>query len=90
MQNPLYDTLFAPLTDRDSPFLLLPDGAQITGAEFARMVAQFGNALRALGLMPGDRLAAQIEKSPQALALYGAAVAVGVVYLPLNPAYTAD
>ena len=90
MPNPLYDTLFAPLTDRDSPFLLLADGAQITGAEFARMVAQFGNALRALGLMPGDRLAAQIEKSPQALALYGAAVAVGVVYLPLNPAYTAD
>ena len=90
MPNPLYDTLFAPLTDRDSPFLLLADGARITGAEFAGMVAQFGNALRALGLMPGDRLAAQIEKSPQALALYGAAVAVGVVYLPLNPAYTAD
>ena len=27
MPNPLYDTLFAPLTDRDSPFLLLADGA---------------------------------------------------------------
>src|SRR5690606_39180710 len=32
----------------------------------------------------------QVEKSPEALALYCAAVATGVVFLPLNTAYTAD
>src|SRR5690606_4463231 len=45
--------------------------------------------LASLGLVPGDRLAVQIAKSPEALALYGAAVAAGVVFLPLNTAYTA-
>jgi malonyl-CoA/methylmalonyl-CoA synthetase len=40
------------------------------------------------GLVPGDRLALQIEKSPDALVLYAASVQAGVVFLPLNPAYT--
>jgi malonyl-CoA/methylmalonyl-CoA synthetase len=41
------------------------------------------------GLKPGDRLAVQVAKSPAALALYGGAVMAGVVFLPLNTAYTA-
>jgi len=43
-----------------------------------------------LGLAPGDRLAAQVEKSPQALALYAACVQTGIIFLPLNTAYTTD
>jgi malonyl-CoA/methylmalonyl-CoA synthetase len=43
-----------------------------------------------IGLAPGDRLAAQVEKSPQALALYAACAQAGVVFLPLNTAYTVD
>jgi malonyl-CoA/methylmalonyl-CoA synthetase len=41
-------------------------------------------------LKPGDRLAAQIEKSPEALALYAACAQAGVIFLPLNTAYTVD
>jgi malonyl-CoA/methylmalonyl-CoA synthetase len=35
-------------------------------------------------------LAAQVHKSPEALALYAACVQAGVVFLPLNTAYTVD
>ncbi len=43
-----------------------------------------------MGLVAGDRVAVQIEKSPQALAVYAACAQAGLVFLPLNTAYTAD
>lgn len=88
MPNPLYDALFAPLADRAHDLLILPDGTTLTGAEFHALTARTAHALRAAGLKKGDRLAAQIEKSPQALACYAAATALGAVFLPLNTAYT--
>ena len=88
MPNPLYDALFAPLFLRTSPLLILADGAQITGAQFHTTIARAANALRAAGVQAGDRVAVQIAKSPEALALYAASVSIGAVFLPLNPAYT--
>jgi malonyl-CoA/methylmalonyl-CoA synthetase len=88
MPNPLYDALFAPLNTRTSPLLILADGAQISGAEFHATIARAANALRAAGVQVGDRVAVQIAKSPQALAIYAATVSIGAVFLPLNPAYT--
>ncbi len=90
MPNPLFDALFAPLATRATPLLILQDGVQITGAEFATIIGQTANALRSIGVRPGDRVAAQVSKSPQALALYAAATGIGAIFLPLNPAYTAD
>ncbi|MCC5971004.1 MAG: malonyl-CoA synthase [Pararhodobacter sp.] len=90
MPNPLFDALFAPLRDRETPWLHLPDGGVITGAAFNTLCARVAGALQAQGLKPGDRLAVQVDKSPQALALYGGAVMAGVVFLPLNTAYTPD
>ncbi|WP_417628792.1 malonate--CoA ligase [Pararhodobacter aggregans] len=90
MPNPLYDALFAPLKTRDSAFLILPDGNTISGAAFHALCARVAGTLRGLGLEPGDRMAVQVEKSPEALALYGGAVMAGVVFLPLNTAYTPD
>ena len=46
------------------------------------------NVLVARGVKPGDRVAAQAEKSVPALVLYLATVRAGAVYLPLNTAYT--
>ena len=40
------------------------------------------------GVKPGDRVAAQVEKSPTALVLYLATLRAGAVFLPLNTAYT--
>ncbi len=88
MPNPLYDRLFAPLASRSRPCLILADGSTIDSAAFLAMIHRTANALRAQGIGVGDRVAVQVAKTPEALALYGATVAVGAVFLPLNTAYT--
>ncbi len=90
MSNPLYDALFAPHLGKDTAFLHLENGSTLTHDVFLRKAAQIGGALVALGLKPGDRLALQVHKSPEALAVYAACVQKGVIFLPLNTAYTAS
>ncbi|MBN7783780.1 malonyl-CoA synthase [Ponticoccus gilvus] len=88
--NPLYDSLFGAHAGSDAPFLHLPEGGTLSYAGFLAKAAQMAHVLDAQGLEPGDRLAAQVEKSPEALALYAACAQAGVVFLPLNTAYTRD
>ncbi|MBE3638182.1 malonate--CoA ligase [Mangrovicoccus algicola] len=88
MANPLYDTLFGIHAGSSRPFLHLPDGTTLSHSDFLRRAARMAHALTACGLGPGDRLAAQVEKSPEALALYAACAQAGVVFLPLNTGYT--
>jgi malonyl-CoA/methylmalonyl-CoA synthetase len=90
MANPLYDALFGRHQGSDAVFLHLADGVQITHAQFLATTARFANQLTDLGIGPGDRVAVQIAKSRQALSLYAACVQAGIVFLPLNTAYTAD
>ena len=56
MPNPLYDALFAPLATRDTRFLILPDGSEMAGKSFHMIIARTANALRAAGVVPGDRV----------------------------------
>lgn len=70
--------LFAHLPGQDD----LSFGALFDGAE--RMAA----ALVALGVVPGDRVAVQVEKTIEAVQLYLGTVMAGAVFLPLNTAYT--
>ena len=90
MANPLYDRLFAAHAGSDKVFLHLPDGGALTYGAFVEQVAQLAGALVARGLEPGDRVAVQVEKSPQALALYGACAQAGMIFLPLNTGYTTE
>ncbi|MCE8547029.1 malonyl-CoA synthase [Ruegeria pomeroyi] len=90
MANPLYDGLFGAHAGKTLPFLHLQDGQVITYHEFLTMAARFANAMARLGLQPGDRVAVQVEKSPEALAIYAACAQAGLVFLPLNTAYTVD
>ncbi len=90
MSNPLYDTLFAPHAAREDAFLRLATGYEISFRDFLALAAQYAHVLVEIGLKPGDRLAAQVEKSPEALALYAACVQSGVIVLPLNTAYTVE
>ena len=89
MANPLYDSLLAKHAGSDRPFLHLADGSCITYAGFLAMAGRYANAIAAAGLKPGDRLAIQVRKSPQALGVFAACLQSGVVALPLNTAYTA-
>jgi malonyl-CoA/methylmalonyl-CoA synthetase len=90
MTNPLYDQLFGKHLGSSKPFLQLGDGSAVTYAAFLGLASQMAHVLAHGGLRPGDRLAAQVQKSPEALALYAACVQAGVVFLPLNTAYTTD
>ena len=90
MVNPLYDQLLGIHTGKETPFLYLPDDRIITHHDFLSTTAQIAHTLTEIGLKAGDRVAAQIGKSPVALALYAACVQAGLVFLPLNTAYTVD
>ncbi len=58
-----------------------------TYAQLHQSVGQMANWLKSLHLPAGSRVAAQVEKSPQALFLYLATLRAGYTYLPLNTAY---
>jgi malonyl-CoA/methylmalonyl-CoA synthetase len=83
----LYAALQAALLRRpDAIVLETPDRAW-TAAALDAWVARYAAALAQLGLGAGDRIAVQIEKSADNIALYLAALRVGAIYVPLNSAY---
>jgi malonyl-CoA/methylmalonyl-CoA synthetase len=88
MNQNLYSLLAAHFPkDQQAPCMILPDGRVWTYGDVERASGRIANLLVALGLQPGDRVAAQVEKTPEALVLYLAAIRAGMVFLPLNPAY---
>jgi malonyl-CoA/methylmalonyl-CoA synthetase len=89
MSNVLFDALFANHIGSEAPFLILPDGDVWSYQRFLETAAQYAHELEALGVGVGDRLAVQVQKSPEALATYAACLQAGVIFLPLNTAYTA-
>jgi len=88
MTNTLYDALIAPHANNNNPFLDCDDGTTLSYSGFVRRVAQLANVLKDAGVAPGDRIVVQAPKLADTIALYGAAVQAGAVYLPLNTAYT--
>jgi malonyl-CoA/methylmalonyl-CoA synthetase len=72
----------------DAIFAELEDGRTQTYGELFAAAERVAGALVAAGVTPGDRVAAQVEKSIEALHLYLGAVLAGGVFLPLNTAYT--
>ncbi|HSO08241.1 MAG TPA: malonyl-CoA synthase [Pelomicrobium sp.] len=71
----------------DAPLLESDTGERYSYGELDRETARLARFLVSLGLKPGDRVAAQIDKSPQGLFLYLATLRAGLVFLPLNTAY---
>ena len=65
------------------------DGRRFTFGQFWDLAGKFANALHLSGAKSGDRIAVQISKSVEAIALFWACARGGFVYLPMNTAYTA-
>jgi malonyl-CoA/methylmalonyl-CoA synthetase len=84
----LFSRLFDGLDDRSRPAIEQLDGVSISYADLIARAGQLANVLVDRGVKPGDRVAAQTEKSVPGLVLYLATVRAGAVYLPLNTAYT--
>jgi len=84
----LFSRLFDRLDDPNRLAIETHDGGRITYGDLIARTGQVANVLVARGVKPGDRVAAQTEKSVAGLVLYLATVRAGAVYLPLNTAYT--
>ncbi len=88
MMNHLFDALTAFIPDRSKVFLETLDDGKITYADMFARSAQYAGALQKLGVKAGDRVAVQVEKTPDTLMLYLGTIRAGGVFLPLNTAYT--
>jgi malonyl-CoA/methylmalonyl-CoA synthetase len=84
----LFSRLFDSLDDASRLAIETQDGRRISYGDLIAQSGQMANVLVNLGVKPGDRVAAQTEKSVAGLVLYLATVRAGAVYLPLNTAYT--
>ncbi len=62
-------------------------GLHYSWNDLEQSTAMVANLLASLDLPAGSRIAAQVEKSVEALILYLATLRAGLVYLPLNTAY---
>jgi|25_taG_2_1085351.scaffolds.fasta_scaffold02446_5 malonyl-CoA/methylmalonyl-CoA synthetase len=89
------ENLFSTFAERmharsDKTFIETPEGRNYTYGQALALSSRLAGALRELGVTPGDRVAVQVDKSPEAILLYLACLRMGGVYLPLNTGYTAS
>jgi len=72
-------------------FLRDSDGQELASYEdLDHYSARYANYFVDLGLLPGDRVLVQVEKSAHNLFIYFACLRAGLIYLPLNTAYRQD
>jgi len=72
---------------RDYPerlFLSTPAGRRISYARLREESGRVAAALRAQGVVSGDRVAVRLEKSPEAVILYIACLRLGAAFVPIN------
>ncbi|PWR22686.1 malonate--CoA ligase [Zavarzinia aquatilis] len=88
MANYLFDRLLSPAVPPDRPFIQPGPGPGLDYGALRRATGRLAHVLAGLGVLPGDRVAVQVDKSVDALVLYLACVRAGAVFLPLNTGYT--
>ena len=92
MQQTPSSNLFDLIASRDDGLdrlaLETSDATALTYAGLFERSARAANALVALGVKPGDRVALQVDKSTDVIVLMLACLRAGAPLLPLNTAYT--
>ena len=88
MNNNIFQHFLDATKNSAGHFVETDKGQHFTYTDIFKLSGKIANALVASGLKPDDRVAAQVEKSVTALALYLAVVRCGAIFLPLNTAYT--
>jgi malonyl-CoA/methylmalonyl-CoA synthetase len=74
--------------DPDRALLETGEGRRLNYGQMATIKGWLARSLEARGVKTGDRVVAQVEKSPEAIALYLACLQLGAIFVPLNTAYT--
>jgi malonyl-CoA/methylmalonyl-CoA synthetase len=75
--------------DLSRPFIETPEGRRVSYGELDAATGRMARLLAERGVEKGDRVAAIVDKSSEAVFLYLATLRAGAAYLPLNTAYTA-
>ncbi|MER8533554.1 malonyl-CoA synthase [Mesorhizobium sp. M1005] len=88
MSNHLFDAFRARMPTPGRLLMEAEDGRSISYGEMLARSAQLAHVVSQLGVEAGDRVAVQVEKSPEAIFLYLACLRAGAIFLPLNTAYT--
>jgi malonyl-CoA/methylmalonyl-CoA synthetase len=73
--------------DRSAACLRVPGVRDVSWSQLHAGVGRMAALLTGMRLAPESRLVAQVDKSPEALMLYLAALRSGLIYVPLNVAY---
>ena len=73
----------------DEPYLDVT-GSTFTAAEVADQAGRIANGLRHMGVSKGDRVAALIDNSPEALLTWWGSIWAGAVAVPVNTAYKGE
>ena len=76
------------MRDGGKVFIRNGDGRNFSFDETWALAGRLAGALRAHGVESGDRVAVQVDKSPEAIILFLACARAGAIFLPLNTAYT--
>ena len=88
MNANLYRLLFDHFSENiEQPCLLIPDGSVIHYDQLDAASARIAHVLVDAGCKIGDRVAVQVDKCWEALALYLGCLRAGLVFLPLNTGY---
>lgn len=76
--------------DKSRTFLIERDGTERSFSWLLDRTGRYAAVLASHGVVKGDRVAAQVDKSSDVIALYLACLQLGAIHLPLNTAYTGD
>ncbi len=90
MSDNLFSAFAGAVLDPERKFLLPLGREAISFRQAFDCAGRFAHLLTSRGVKPGDRIAVQVEKSPEAVFLYFACLRLGAIYVPFNPAYTED
>jgi malonyl-CoA/methylmalonyl-CoA synthetase len=74
--------------DMSATFIETGEGEHWQYTDLEQESARLARFLNDAGIQKGERVAVQVDKTPQALFLYLACLRAGFIYLPLNTAYT--
>jgi malonyl-CoA/methylmalonyl-CoA synthetase len=74
----------------DAVFLDGIDGRQLRYGDLNQRTGQMLSLMKKLSIKKGDRVVVQVEKSIEAVLLYLGCLRAGVIYIPLNTAYTSN
>ena len=86
--NHLFDGLLGGRVTDSRRLLTVPGESSWSYASMVELSGRLANLLLEQKVKPGDRVAVQVQKSAEAIALYLATIRAGAVFLPLNTAYT--